>query len=102
MLNSLDTLSSETITKAIASFPEVEKAVLFGSRAKGTNKPGSDIDIAIKGEKCSIEIAWRLNALLNEELPLPYFFDIVHYESITNQALKQHIDRVGKVIYLKD
>jgi len=88
------------ITAAIKQFPEIEDAVIFGSRAKGTHKKASDVDLAIKGRAVTSETINRLNFLLNEELPLPYFFDVVHYESLENQLLVEHIDRVGKSITL--
>jgi len=88
------------IRTAIEQFPEIEEAVIFGSRAKGTHKKASDVDLAIKGRVVTSETINRLNFLLNEELPLPYFFDVVHYESLENQLLVEHIDRVGKSITL--
>jgi len=68
----------------------IQEAVLFGSRAKGDYKRGSDIDIAIKGD------AKKISYLLNEESYLPYFFDIVDIDAINNENLLQHIQRVGK------
>jgi len=88
------------IRTAIEQFPEIEEAFIFGSRAKGTYKKASDVDLAIKGRAVTSETIKRLNFLLNEELPLPYFFDVVHYESLENQLLVEHIDRVGKSITL--
>ena len=88
------------IRTTIEQFPEIEEAVIFGSRAKGTYKKASDVDLAIKGRAVTSETIKRLNFLLNEELPLPYFFDVVHYESLENQLLVEHIDRVGKSITL--
>lgn len=90
------------ITAAIKQFSEIEDAIIFGSRAKGTYKKASDVDLAIKGRAVTSETIKRLNFLLNEELPLPYFFDVVHYESLENQLLVEHIDRVGKSIILVD
>lgn len=90
------------ITAAIKQFPEIEKAFIFGSRAKGTYKKASDVDLAIKGHAVTPETIQRLSFLLNEELPLPYFFDVVHYESLENQLLVEHIDRVGKSLTLFD
>jgi predicted nucleotidyltransferase len=90
------------IRAAIKQFPEIEEAVIFGSRAKGTHKKASDVDLAIKGRAVSPETIQRLNFLLNEELPLPYFFDVVHYEALENRLLTEHIDRVGKSITLFD
>ena len=90
------------IRAAIKKFPEIEEAVIFGSRAKGTHKKASDVDLVIKGCAVTPETIQRLSFLLNEELPLPYFFDVVHYESLYNQLLVEHIDRVGKSITLFD
>jgi len=91
----------ETITQAISKFPEISQTILFGSRAKGNYKPGSDVDLAIKGAEISYATVSSLSFMLNEELMLPYFFDIVHYEKITEPKLIQHIDRVGRLFYEK-
>jgi len=74
---------------------------LFGSRAKGNYKTGSDLDLAIKGDRITYEITARFADCLNEEKPVPYFFDVVHYEAIANPMLKSHIDRVGITLALK-
>ena len=87
------------LMQALASYKEIEKVLLFGSRAKGSSRPGSDIDLAIQGKNCTPELALDLKAFLNEKLPIPYFIDIVDFESIENAELKKHIERVGKVIY---
>ena len=92
----------ENINKASRTFPEIEEVILFGSRAKGIHKNASDVDLAIKGKSITDKTTKRLSSKLNEELPLPYFIDIVHYESIRNKALIEHIDRVGEVIYSKN
>ena len=91
--------SYQMIIDAVASFPEFEQALVFGSRAKENFKRGSDVDLAIMGEKVTEEIRLRLSTLLNEELPLPYFFDVVNYIKITEPALIERIDRVGKLLY---
>ncbi len=90
----------QLIASALRKFLEVEKAVIFGSRAMGNNKKGSDVDIAIIGKNITTQTVLRLRSLLNEELPLPYFFDVAHYESIENENLKQHIDEHGIVLAL--
>jgi predicted nucleotidyltransferase len=89
----------EQVTEAIRRFDQIAAVVLFGSRAKGNYKPGSDIDLAVKGDRVSPRIVAQLADCLNEETLLPYFFDVVHYETLDNQALVDHIDRVGIVIY---
>lgn len=90
------------ITTAIKQFPEIDDALIFGSRAKGTHKKASDVDLAIKGRAVTGETVKRLSFLLNEELPLPYFFDVVHYEALENRQLIEHIDRIGKSMTLFD
>ena len=88
------------ILAALHQFPQIEEALIFGSRAKGNYKLGSDVDLAIKGKNITYREVIRLSTLLNEDLPMPYFFDVVHYETLDNPALTDHIDRVGKNIYL--
>ena len=87
------------IVSIIDDFPEIKKASIFGSRAKGNYKPGSDVDIAVYGEDISLTTLARLHYRLEEESPLPYFFDIVDYTHLKHQPLKEHIERVGKVIF---
>lgn len=91
----------EYIQRALGEFEEIGKAVIFGSRAIGNYKKGSDVDIAIIGKEITSRTLYRLDDLLNEVYPLPYFFDILHYEEMSNINLKEHIDRFGKLIYSK-
>lgn len=86
------------IERALLKLPEIEKAIVFGSRAMGNNKKGSDVDLAIAGKNITATTVTRLRSKLNEELPLPYFFDVVRYETITNENLKHHIDEHGVVL----
>lgn len=90
------------IMKAFTKFEEIEKVILFGSRAMGNYKEGSDVDLAIIGEKISDNVIYKLDELLNEVYPLPYFFDILHYEKINNGKLKEHINNIGKELYRKE
>jgi len=84
------------ILEALSKFPEIEKAIIFGSRAMGNNEKGSDVDVAVVGKNVTHTTMVRLRSLFNEELPLPYFFDVVHYEKTNNENLKRHIDQEGK------
>lgn len=77
--------------------PEVALVKLFGSRAKGTHRPGSDVDLAIWGEVDALgaeSIAGEL-----DELPLPYRFEVTPFASIQFAPLREHIERVGEVLY---
>lgn len=74
--------------------PGVRRVVLFGSRAKVIHDRGSDIDSACFGIDLDLTAMNRLRSRF-DDLPTPYTFDFVHYESITNEELVAHIDRVG-------
>lgn len=70
----------------------VSKAIIYGSRVLGAYKKGSDIDIAIIGDERNISY------LLNEESTLPYYFDVINLEKITNENLLEHIAKFGKTV----
>ncbi|OQX97304.1 MAG: DNA polymerase III subunit beta [Bacteroidetes bacterium 4572_128] len=91
--------SLKLIIEQLKKFPEIEKSVIFGSRAMGNYKKGSDIDIAIFGKKIYFENIASLNYQLNEFLPIPYFIDILIFHLLKNQDLKKHILKYGKIIY---
>lgn len=67
----------------------------------GNYKKGSDVDIVVHGRCITPEILNRVSIELNEKLPLPYYFDLIHYESLNHDGLKEHIDRFGKTFYVK-
>lgn len=89
------------IINTLRRFPEIEKAIIFGSRAMGNYKKGSDIDLAIVGENITNDILHEVYDYLNEVYPIPYFFDILNYDTLSNKNLKTHINEIGKVIYQK-
>lgn len=93
--------SLEILCGALRAYPAVEEVLVFGSRAKGNPKNGSDIDLALKGSGVTPALALEISAVLNERLPLPYFFDVLAYDHIENPDLKDHIDRIGKLLYRK-
>lgn len=93
--------SYQIILKSLKEIPEIEKVLIFGSRAMGNFKPGSDVDLALKGAKLTDRILSQVSQKLSEELPVPYLFDIVIYETIENLDLKKHIDEQGKLFYSK-
>ncbi|WP_129409184.1 nucleotidyltransferase family protein [Marinitoga lauensis] len=85
----------------IKQIPEIEEVLIFGSRAMGNYKKGSDVDLAIKGKNLTRDLLLKISYYLNEETFLPYFFDILDYNKIDNQDLKKHIDIYGITIYKK-
>ena len=73
-------------------------SVLYGSRAKGNFKPGSDIDLTLIGEKLDAKTLGQLDSELDDTL-LPYEFDISILSKLTHPELIEHIWRVGVVFY---
>ncbi|MDO8948631.1 MAG: nucleotidyltransferase domain-containing protein [Desulfocapsaceae bacterium] len=93
-------ITQQELTKIISIFrrhSEIKKVILFGSRAKGTSKPNSDIDIAVDGVISDLQI--EALAMELDELSLPYKFDVKSVAGICNPALADHIARVGVDIY---
>ena len=86
------------ITEIFASYQEIDEAILFGSRAKGTHKEASDVDIVIKGENVTYSFVAKLKSHLEEDTYLPYFFDVIAYKTITSDELKEHIRIYGKTL----
>ena len=87
----------ELVLSVLRQHPEIESAILFGSRAKGTHSDRSDVDLALAGPLGALG-AEAIAAEL-EELPLLYRFDMHALAAITHTPLLEHIERVGKVIY---
>jgi predicted nucleotidyltransferase len=90
----------EEIKDFLKFFCEIEKCVIFGSRAKNNFRHGNDVDIALIGKEVTDETASNLSVLLNEESKMPYFFDVLNFNTIVNLKLKEHIERVGKEIVI--
>jgi predicted nucleotidyltransferase len=88
------------IQAALSRIPGVHRAILYGSRALGTFRPGSDLDLALEGPGLQDQDLVRLAGYL-DELPLPYRYDLTDYHAILNQALRDHIDRYGVVFWTR-
>ena len=88
----------EEIRAFARKHPSIEKIVVYGSRAKGNYRPGSDVDMVLVGKdlKLSDQLAFW-NDL--DDSYQPYFFDVAILHQIQNDSLLEHIQRVGKVIY---
>jgi predicted nucleotidyltransferase len=91
---------TKKIQEVLERFPFIDKAVLYGSRAKGNFKAGSDIDLALFGQHLSFDTLVAV-AMAVDDLLLPYVVDLSAYDMIDNPALREHIDRVGCVLYQK-
>ena len=96
-------LKESTIQKingVFSAYPEVEKAVIYGSRAKGTHRKGSDIDLTLLGSCLTPEHLNRIESQL-EDLMLIYSIDLSIFNDIDNPDLMDHINRVGQVFYFR-
>ena len=89
----------QTILTELARYPEIERAAVFGSRALGTYRRGSDVDLCLFGPRVTRELAWKVSIRLNEELPIPYFFDVLAFGELENDALRAHIEEFGQPLY---
>lgn len=86
------------INSVFSKYPEVKEAIIYGSRAKGNYREGSDIDITLKGKGLTHEIFSSIVYDI-DELDLPYLFDLSIFDAIMAAGLKNHINRVGQVFY---
>ena len=94
-------IEQRTINELISYFKtkqDIEKVIIFGSRAKGTFSKGSDIDFAIltQNHKQFYKISVEL-----DELPTPYKFDVIDYQTLSHEEMKNSIDNEGIVFYEK-
>jgi len=90
----------EKINAIFASYPSIETAILYGSRAKGNNRKGSDIDLTLIGDNLDLTTLLSIETELDDKL-LPYEIDLSIYRHIENTELLTHIERVGKIFYAK-
>jgi predicted nucleotidyltransferase len=86
------------INGVFSAHPTVQRAVLYGSRAKGTQQPASDIDLTLFGDNLTLRELLEIDQEL-DELLLPYKIDLSLHSQIDSQGLLEHIARVGKVLY---
>lgn len=89
----------ELICDVLRRHDEVIEAKIFGSRAKGTSQPHSDVDLALWGNISISDLAAIAGEL--DELPLPYTFDVQAYDAIRHEPLREHIDRAGQSLFAR-
>ena len=90
----------QQIQKVFSDFPLIEEVILYGSRAKGNYKPGSDIDFTLQGKDLDLSALNKISLAL-DDLFLPYTFDLSIYKHIDSDDLLDHIKRVGICFYKK-
>ena len=88
-----------TLDSIFRKYPGIKQAILYGSRAKGKYRKGSDIDLTLMSD--SIFTRTDLLRISNDfdDSDMPYFVDVSIYDDLSNPDLKAHIDRVGKVLF---
>jgi len=86
------------IHRILKNYPSVKKAILYGSRANGNYKKGSDIDITLLGDTITSTDLMHIAGDLDDS-SIPYFVDISIFNNIDNQLLHEHIKRVGILFY---
>ena len=82
-------------------YPEISKVILYGSRAKGNYRNGSDIDLSIFADEIDLTTLQKIETEI-DNLLLPYTFDISIFKNINNQNLIEHIERVGVEFYKRE
>ncbi len=98
----LDVDTLRNIRKTIAQFPHIEKVLIYGSRAKGNYKTGSDIDITLIAKDLTLKNSVYPLSTALDDLYLPYTFDISIFDQLENPDFVDHILRVGKTFYQKE
>ena len=76
--------SQQKLLNLLSQQPRLEAVWLFGSRAMGRQRPGSDIDLCLEGEQLSHDDPWQVDLVLQHELP---------------DDLRQHLQRVGRCLW---
>jgi len=88
-----------TLDSIFRKYPGIRQAIIYGSRAKGKYRKGSDIDLTLMSDNTFTRT--DLLRILNDfdDSDIPFFVDVSIYEKLSNPDLKAHIDRVGKVLF---
>lgn len=94
----LTTSTLEAINSVFMKHAEVQQAIIYGSRAKGNYRTGSDIDLTLKGVGLNATVLSKIKQEI-DELNTPYLFDISIFETLNATDLLDHISRVGRLFY---
>ena len=90
----------QAIQQVLAAHPEVERAIVYGSRAMGRERPASDIDLTLIGPAIGSNTLARIESEL-DDLLLPWMIDLSRLADLSHPPLRDHITRVGQVLYTR-
>ena len=88
----------QKISAVFTLFPDITEVIIYGSRAKGNYRTGSDIDLSLKGNNLNLNLVNQV-CLKLDELMLPYTFDISIFDQIENPDFLDHIKRIGQIFF---
>jgi predicted nucleotidyltransferase len=94
----LPSTTLEALKQVFSSYLEIDQVIIYGSRAKGNFRPGSDIDLTLKGKNLTDSVLSRILVDL-DDLNMPYLLDVSIYDEIKSVELIDHIKRAGKKLY---
>ena len=94
-------LSLQKLDELFSRYKVIDKVIIYGSRAKGNFREGSDIDLALEGKELDSDVLLSIRNEL-DDLMLPYKIDLSIYKNISNEELLDHIKRVGQLFYQKE
>jgi predicted nucleotidyltransferase len=97
----LSVATLEKLNSVFAQHSAIDSVLIYGSRAKGNYRAGSDIDLTIKGNEIPFAEFMQIENQI-DDLMLPYTMDLSQYKQLNNTELIAHIDRVGVEIYTRD
>lgn len=92
-----DKLKNELQT-IFSKYKEIEKVLLFGSRAREDNKYNSDVDLCLFGENITHLIQVKVFIDI-DEINTPLSFDILNFNELTKKELIDNIINEGIEIY---
>lgn len=88
----------ENFNAVFSHYPQIEKVLIYGSRAMGNYRRGSDIDLVLKGKNLTSELRAKIHSDL-DHLNTPYFIDLSIWHKLQSKNFKLHMEREGKVFY---
>ncbi len=96
----LSQITIDSINAIFVNYQSILKVIVYGSRAKGNYKEGSDIDLALFGNGLDFKVISEIDCKI-DDLMLPYKIDLCIYNHLENSDLKDHINKVGRLFFEK-